>query len=226
MGRNLYYWFVSSCISLYAKIMLRVDVQWQAELPPGPRIFAANHPSSVDGFVIHAIIPGEISTLITRNAFNVPLFGPLIRKTGQIPIIGLGEKAIEEAVQVLQRGGTVAIFPEGTHSPLEGGFRRPRTGVARLALMTGAPVIPLGIHVLQERMLVIRSKIKGANSLGYWYLYGPYHVTVGSPLYFEGDFNDMKRVREVTQTVMSHIERLAAESQGRARRRRLVQAPA
>lgn len=226
MGCNLYYSFVSTCISIYAKIMLRVDVQWQADLPPGPRIFAANHPSAIDGFIIHAIIPGEVSTLITRNAFNIPLFGPLIRKTGQIPVIGLGEKAMEEALEVLHRGGTVAIFPEGTYSPREGGFQRPRTGVARLALMTGAPVIPMGIHILQERNLTIRTKIKGAQSEGHWYLYGPYHVTVGKPLYFEGDFNDMKRVREVTQAVMTHIGALAAESSQRARKRRLVQAPA
>lgn len=226
MSRNLYYSIVSSCISLYAKLMLRVDVEWQAPLPPGPRILAANHPSAIDGFIIHAIIPGEISTLITKNAFNVPLFGPLIRKTGQIPVVGLGEKAIEEALQVLQRGGTVAIFPEGTYSPREGGFQRPRTGVARLALRTGAPVVPLGIHILQEHCWTIRTKIKGQKTEGHWYLYGPYHVTVGKPIYFEGDANDVKRVREVTQTVMSHIEVLARESRGRVRRRRLAQAPA
>ncbi|MEZ0395080.1 MAG: lysophospholipid acyltransferase family protein [Anaerolineales bacterium] len=226
MARNLYYSFVSTCISIYAKIMLRVDVQWQTTPPPGPRIFAANHPSGIDGFIIHAIIPGEVSTLITKSAFAIPLFGPLIRKTGQIPVVGLGEKAMEEALDVLQRGGTVAIFPEGTYSPREGGFRRPRTGVARLALMTGAPVIPLGIHVPQERILTIRSKIKGVKTEGYWYLYGPYHVTIGKPLYFDGDAGDMQRVRDVTQTVMHHIESLVAESRRRARKRRLVQAPA
>jgi 1-acyl-sn-glycerol-3-phosphate acyltransferase len=226
MGRNLYYSIVSSCISIYAKLMLRVDVQWQAPLPAGPRIFAANHPSAIDGFIIHAMIPGEISTLITRNAFNVPLFGPLIRKTGQIPVVGLGEKAIEEAVQVLQRGGTVAIFPEGTYSPREGGFQRPRTGVARLALLTGAPVIPLGIHILQERSWTIRTKIKGQKTEGHWYFYGPYHVTVGKPLFFEGDANDLKRAREVAEIIMNHIQALAVESRGRVRKRRLAPAPA
>lgn len=226
MPRNLYYTIVSSLISLYARLMLRVDVKWDAPLSPGARILAANHPSAIDGFIIHAVIPGEISTLITKNAFNVPLFGPLIRKTGQIPVVGLGEKAIEEAIQVLQRGGTVAIFPEGTYSPREGGFQRPHTGVARLALLTGAPVVPMGIHILQERSWTIRTKIKGQKTEGHWYLYGPYHVTVGKPLYFEGDANDVKRVREVTQIIMSHIQVLAGESRSRLRRRRLVQAPA
>lgn len=226
MSRNLYYTIVSSLISLYARLMLRVDVKWEAPLPSGARILVANHPSAIDGFIIHAVIPGEISTLITKNAFNVPLFGPLIRRTGQIPVAGLGEKAIEEAIQVLQRGGTVAIFPEGTYSPREGGFQRPRTGAARLALLTGAPVVPMGIHILQERSWTIRTKIKGQKTEGHWYLHGPYHVTVGKALYFDGDANDVKRVREVTQTIMSHIQTLAGESRGRLHRRRLVQAPA
>jgi 1-acyl-sn-glycerol-3-phosphate acyltransferase len=226
LSYNFSYTLADFVIRAYAKVMLRMDIQLHNPLPPGPRIFVANHPSAMDPFLIHALIPGQVSVLITKSAFDVPVFGAFIRKSGQIPVVGLGDRALEEACQVLKDGGSVAIFPEGTFSPREGGFQRPRTGAARLALMSGASVVPLGIHLLRERSLTIRSQIKGKNTEGYWYLYGPYHVTIGNAMQFEGDVADRKRLQEVAAVIMTRIQALASESQGRVRKPRLVQAPA
>jgi len=223
---NFAYMLANFTVRAYAKFMLRMDVQVQETLPPGPKIFVANHPSAMDGFLIHACIPGHLRVLITKSAFDVPVFGPFIRRSGQIPVIGLGERALEEACQVLAQGGSVGIFPEGTDGSSESGLRRPRTGAARLALMSGAPVIPLGIHLLRERSLIIRSQIKGRNTQGYWYLRGPYHVTIGHAMRFEGDVADRRRLQEVAEAIMNRIQALAVESKGRMRKTRLIQAPA
>ena len=226
MAINFSYNLADFVIRAYAKVMLRMDIQLHNPLPAGPRIFVANHPSAMDPFLIHALIPGQVSVLITKSAFDVPVFGAFIRRTGQIPVVGLGDKALEEACQVLKEGGSVALFPEGTFSPREGGFQRPRTGAARLALMSGASVVPLGIHLLRERSLTIRSVIKGKSTVGYWYLYGPYHVTIGHAMQFAGDVNDRRQLQAVASTIMTSIQALAVESQGRVRKTRLVQAPA
>jgi 1-acyl-sn-glycerol-3-phosphate acyltransferase len=65
------------------------------------------------------------------------------------------------ASQMMAAGHAVAIFPEGLVSPHEGGCHAPRSGVARLALKTGAPVIPVGISLLRDRSTQITSGISG-----------------------------------------------------------------
>jgi 1-acyl-sn-glycerol-3-phosphate acyltransferase len=109
----------------------------------------------------------------------------------------------------------VIIFPEGSISPLSGGFHPARSGVARIALASGAPVIPVGIYLDRNRIRSIHTQGKGNDEVGYWYLRGPYNMTVGSPEAYKGDCNDWTRVREVSSRVMRRIMDLAYESQDR-----------
>ena len=89
----------------------------------------------------------------TPGIGDTHVLGRYLRAAGHIPVItGNGRAAFEEAKRLLGAGQTVTIFPEGSISPLEGGFYPARTGVARLALSTGAPVIPVGIHLDRERI--------------------------------------------------------------------------
>ena len=203
-------------IKVYSRLMLKMDVHWHAALPEGPKIFAANHPSCTDPFLVPILVSHRVSILITENAFNFPLFGHYLRKTGHIPVgPGRGKVVMEAARRLLDNGRSIAIFPEGTLSPREGGFRRPRTGAARLALSTGAPIVPIGIHLVRNRMWNIKSKIKGKNTSGDWYLRGPYHMTVGTPLYFQGSIEDREFVVSVSERIMQSIISLAQQSQMR-----------
>jgi len=59
--------------------------------------------------------------------------------------------ALDAARQLLEAGGSVALVPEGRLSPRRGGFRAPRTGAARLAILTGVPIVPIGIHLLRTK---------------------------------------------------------------------------
>lgn len=155
--------------------------------------------------------------LITKTAFDVPIFGAFLRKTGQIPVTGLGEKAFESALRILAEGRSVALFPEGTYSPRGGGFQRPRTTTARLAMMSGAPVIPIGIHLPPERSLRLRARIKGKPAQGDWNFFGPCHITIGKARRFAGDPGDRKRLVAAAEDMMADIRALAFESRGRAR---------
>jgi 1-acyl-sn-glycerol-3-phosphate acyltransferase len=104
-------------------------------------------------------------------------------------------------------------------SPQQGGFHRPHTGAARLALLTGVPVVPVGIYLPRERNWTVSATIDGRDTVGYWYLRGPYSVTVGDPLRFEGDVEDRDHVSSVTGSIMQHIVSLADQSEQRARGR-------
>jgi len=104
------------------------------------------------------------------------------------------------------------IFPEGALSPLEGGICPPHTGVARLALITGAPVIPVGIHLQRERIHFRATTVDGKTEVARFYLHGPYAVTIGEPMRFEGNIEDREYVRVVSQRIMQRIVSLSAES--------------
>ncbi|HTX90679.1 MAG TPA: lysophospholipid acyltransferase family protein [Anaerolineales bacterium] len=199
----------------YAKLMLKMDVDWQDELPKGPVLFAANHPSTTDPILIHLISSKPMSVMITSKVFSIPVLGAYMRKMRQISVVpGQGERVLDEAHHALNSGRSVAIFPEGLISPVDG-FHAPRSGVARLALKSGVPVVPLGIFLSNKGCKRIPTILEGEPDIVTWYLRGPYAITLGKPLHFSGDANDASLVKRVAETVMEHIRALARESQRR-----------
>src|SRR5512140_456538 len=203
---------------MYGFLLLRMTISAHTKLPAGGKIFVSNHPSATDPFMIHIISQEQLSVLITEKAFAVPVFGWFLRKVREIPVpLRQGSLALDQARLYLQNGKSVAIFIEGLISPTDGSFLPPRTGAARLAIMTGAPVIPIGISLRHDRCTSIRSKIDGAMAEARWYLYGPYAMTVGEPMQFTGDVNDRELVREVSEAIMHQVRMLAHESKHRVR---------
>jgi 1-acyl-sn-glycerol-3-phosphate acyltransferase len=203
-------------ICIYAQILLHMDVFWQAHLPAGPKLIVANHPSTTDPFYLMTLFPQPLSILIIEHAFKAPLFGNILRHSGHIPVLSADRHAAFDAAhQHLQDGRSVAIFPEGDLSPRQGGSLPARSGAARLALLTGAPVIPIGIYFRRERARALVSKFHGKSETGYWFLRGPYGVTVGEPMRFEGDVEDRVRVKSISEIIMEAINSLALASQRR-----------
>jgi hypothetical protein len=124
---------------------------------------------------------------------------------GHVPVVaGNGKAALEEGIRLLRAGRTVVIFPEGEISP-EGRFHKAHTGVARLALATGAPVIPVGISLNHKRIRQVYTTVDGKQEIASWYLHGPYAMTVGEPLTFQGSPEDHEQVRQVTGQIMQQI---------------------
>lgn len=226
MTFNLYYFLGRSLIRLYAGLLLKMQVRNQTNLPQGPKIFVANHPSATDPFLIHLVSPQPLSVLITYKAFQTPLLGWYLQKIGQIPVPAeQGHVALVHACHALQMGRSVGIFIEGAISPQEGGFHPPRTGAVRLALMTGAPIVPVGIYLHREWNYRIASRVSGIPSVGYWYLFGPYAITIGQPIVLDGKVEDRAFVRAATDRIMTEIQSLAWESARRVRPLRFAPAP-
>lgn len=211
---KLLYMASKPVVGAYTGTMLKMDVRKHQDIPRGAKIIAANHPSTTDPFFVAAMVRHQSFILINDLLFQVPLLGPYLHRSGHIPVrAGGGKQAVDTALSLLQQGKTIIIFPEGDLSPSEGGFLPARTGVARLALASGAPVIPVGINLQRDRIRSIRSVVRGQVEYGRWYLRGPYHVTVGRPLQFSGDVENWTHVRQVAGAVMHHIIELAHESE-------------
>jgi 1-acyl-sn-glycerol-3-phosphate acyltransferase len=203
-------------VALYAELTLNPDVVFHTALPAGPKIIAANHPSTTDPLILTTLTAEPLRILITESVFTIPVVGRLLRRTGQIPVIrDNGRAAFDEALRRLKDGQTVGIFPEGSLSPREGGFCNPRTGAARLALLTGAPIIPVGIHLERERLRYGAKQLDARDEVIRWYWHGPYAMTVGQPLHLEGDIEDRAGVHAASEDIMQSIRQLAGQSEQR-----------
>ncbi len=216
IGGKLLYGASVPMIKAFSGTMLHMDVDQKLPLPEGAKIIAPNHPSMIDPFIMASILGQRSYILITDVMFHVPIMGAYLRRLGHIPVaVGRGQSAIDCALDHLQAGHTIMIFPEGANSPKKGGFVKERTGVARLAIASGAPVIPTGIFLQRDRLQTLKSVVSGKVEYSNWYLRGPYAITMGSPMRFTGDVENRELVKETAHQIMVKIMGLAAESQQR-----------
>lgn len=89
----------------------------------------------------------------------------------------------------------MVVFPEGDVSPRQGGFHRPRTGAARLALLTGVPVVPVGIYLWRKYNCPIEMDIAGTRCVSYVCLRGKYALTVGEPVRYNDPGSHLGRAQ-------------------------------
>ena len=130
------------------KVLFSVEYHGLDNVPKkGAVILAGNHPSYLDPILIALPIDRVIRFMAWDALFKIPLLGSLIRSLGAFPVDirrGKGDSAYREACRVLMNGDALGIFPEGQRSE-NGPLGDLRTGTARLALETGATIIPITI---------------------------------------------------------------------------------
>jgi len=128
------------------RVLWRIRVGGAQNVPfDGPLIIACNHISLLDPPILGAACPRMIHYMAKRQLFEVPLFGSLIRAVGAYPVDreGSAAGAIKRSIDVLRRGEAIGIFPEGGRNLH--GEAQARHGVALLASLGSAPVIPAAI---------------------------------------------------------------------------------
>jgi 1-acyl-sn-glycerol-3-phosphate acyltransferase len=181
-------------VRVLARGLGRIDVRGIERLPgSGPVVLAVNHRDFLDGPLLFGYLGRPVSFLVKTEAYT-PRAAPFLQTTGQIPVVRtrLDIGAVRTAVRLLEAGGVVGVFPEGTRG--DGFVRTAKPGVGYLALRTGAVVVPVACH--------------GTDSLKHRRLRRPeVHIVVGEPI----ELGRVPRGRRVSRQQM-----LAATEQVRA----------
>ena len=127
----------------FVHIYYRTQIRGKGYVPrKGPAVIIANHVGFIDGPVATGVTPRYMNVLVKAEMF-VNVFGVILRGSGQIEVEQGGREALARGRAVLQRGGVVGVFPEGTRGM--GNAASLAGGAAWLALHGGAPVVPLAL---------------------------------------------------------------------------------
>jgi 1-acyl-sn-glycerol-3-phosphate acyltransferase len=210
----LFYWFLKwIAIGPLLRLVFRPQVEGAENVPSeGPAILASNHLSYADWLFMPLTLPRRVTFVAKAEYFNTPGIKGWFQRmffsgSGQVPIDRSGASAAEGALtaakRVLDEGELFGIYPEGTRSH-DGRLYRGKTGVARLALETSVPVIP--VAVVGTDVVAPPGKKFGSFTRPV--------VRFGKPLDFEryeGLANDRYILRSVTDEIMYEIMRLSGQ---------------
>ncbi|MFI6596924.1 lysophospholipid acyltransferase family protein [Nonomuraea sp. NPDC050536] len=210
----MFYWVVKAILGPFLHLVFRPWAEGTENVPrQGPAILAGNHLSFADHFFGPLRLPRKVISLGKSDYFTgrgiKGFFTRLFFSgVGTVPIDRSGGKASEAALRtglrVLREGNILGIYPEGTRSP-DGRLYKGKTGVARLALMSRAPVIPWAMVNTYEMMPPGRPLPKLGIRPG---------VRFGKPLDFSryyGMEDDRLVLRAVTDEIMYALMELSEQ---------------
>ena len=129
---------------------LKIDVYGTENIPRNsPAIYVSNHQSNFDIPIIYGGLPVAFNWLAKKELFQIPLFGPALRRNGNIPIDRSNRRttmhSIMTAAQRIKDGTSIIIFPEGTRTP-DGQLQEFKKGALLIAAKAQVPVIPVVIR--------------------------------------------------------------------------------
>jgi 1-acyl-sn-glycerol-3-phosphate acyltransferase len=207
---NLPYGILRAFLTPFLMILFRPKVKGLRHVPAsGPLIIASNHLSFSDSIFMPLVVPRKVTFLAKSEYFTSPGPKGLLKKLtfialGQVPVDRSGgrrsEAALITGLKVLAEGKCLGIYPEGTRSP-HGRLYKGRTGIARLAIESGAPIIPVAMfntEKIQPTGTVVPKVMR-------------VKMIFGEPMYFEGDSTDLQYLRDVTDQIMSTIQEMSGQ---------------
>jgi 1-acyl-sn-glycerol-3-phosphate acyltransferase len=187
------------------RLLFRLEGRGTHHVPArGPVLLVANHSSFLDPPLVGGVAPRQLSFMAKAELFRVPLLGALIGRLNARPVRreGADAGALRTALRILQDGGVLLMFPEGTRGA-EGVLREPKPGAAMLAVLSGAPVVPVFITGSGRAWPRGQALPKPAKVV----------VTFGAPMVFERRGPDGRKMdyAAVSRRMMAAIGRVAEE---------------
>ncbi|GLI29092.1 1-acyl-sn-glycerol-3-phosphate acyltransferase [Agromyces rhizosphaerae] len=210
----MFYWIMKHIV--VGPIVLGIFRPWVVGLEHVPKeggaILASNHLSFIDSIFLPLVVDRNVvflakSEYFTGKGIKGWLTRLFFQATGQLPIDRSGGKASEASLntglRVLGRGELLGIYPEGTRSP-DARLYRGRTGVARMVLESGVPVVPVAM-IGTDEVMPIGTRIPKVRRIG---------VVIGEPLdfsRFEGLESDRFVLRSVTDELVYRLRELSGQ---------------
>ena len=209
----MFYETLAAAVPPVARMVWRPVVEGVENVPPsGPVILASNHLSFADSVVIPCVAPRKVVFLAKMEYFTAPGVKGRLSKAwftglGAVPVSREDTKSaidsLQTALDVLRRGDALGLYPEGTRSR-DGRLYRGRTGVAHLALVSGAPIVPVGLHGT-DRLQPVGSRLPRLVKVT---------ARFGAPINPAGQYDGVpagRARREITDLVMSEIQKLSGQ---------------
>jgi len=191
-------------VGTFLRMMFRPRYLGREKIPPdGPLIIAANHLSHIDPAFIMTATKRPVSYMSKKEHFDGAIRRLVFKRVGVIPVDrdAGGADALKGAVKILEEGGAIGIFPEGTRSR-DGDMGKGKTGVARLAAMSGAAVVPVAIRQTDDVWPVSKRAPRP---------WRKFYYKFGDPIYFDYKEKTYDNFREFTDKIMSKISELSIE---------------
>jgi 1-acyl-sn-glycerol-3-phosphate acyltransferase len=204
------YQILKSFLAPLLMLLFRPKVTGLRHVPTtGPVIIASNHLSFSDSIFMPLVVPRKVTFLAKSEYFTSPGIKGFIKKLtfialGQVPVDRSGGKRSEAALltglRVLNEGSCIGIYPEGTRSP-DGRLYKGRTGIARMAIESGAAVVPVAMFNTAEIQPTgqVVPKVRRVEMI------------FAEPMYFTGDSTDPAVLREATNKIMDVIAAMSGQ---------------
>ena len=210
----LYWWSKYVLLGPLMRLLARPTIEGLEHIPArGGAILAGNHLAVADSFLVPLLVGRRITYLAKREYFIQPGFIGWIKKVfftgvGQVPVdraVGSeAQAALDTAIRLLREGKLLGIYPEGTRSP-DGRLYKGKTGVARMALEAGVPVIPVAA-IGTNKLNPIGSRMWRPHHV---------HIRIGEPLDFSryaGMAGDRFIERSMTDEIMYTLMELSGQT--------------
>ncbi len=148
------YYFLRSLAVILSRLLVRLQIEGADNLPrKGPAILVVNHVDIVDPPVLVISTRRHIFFMAKEELFSVPVFGGLMRTAGTISVRrkAVDRQALRAALNVLERGGVLGLFPEGTRSKTDELLPFKKGGFI-MAIKAQAPIVPVAVQSGRDAM--------------------------------------------------------------------------
>jgi 1-acyl-sn-glycerol-3-phosphate acyltransferase len=185
------YRFSRAIVRLVYRLLFRLEAEGLGNIPrDGPVILCSNHKSLQDPFTLGAWVPRKVHYMAKAELFRIPVVSPLIRAWGAFPVKrgGVSKEAIRNAIDLLQSGKVMGIFPEGTRNQTLGVGKR---GAVTIAVRSRAVVVPVAL-------------------VGDYRLFRKMRAIYGAPIDMNpyADIGTSESTEQATELIMSRIREM------------------